>query len=120
MIPSSSSSTENVVQDPVLVEEMPSTSITPSSKRHTPSFAVRHLTPPESIARPSDNLLINFSEEERKRSSSSSSDHVHLPEAYPSPTHDDFRRDDKDPTWENFVSLSDDEGTQFCKKRSEY
>ena len=84
---------------------------------------MHHLTPPESIARPPDTSLINFSEEEeRKRPSSSSSDNVPLPEAYPSPSHDDIRRDDGDPRHgKSFVSLSDDEGTQFYKKRrSEY
>ena len=62
--------------------------------------------------------MINFiEEEERKRPSSSSSDNVPLPEAYPSPSHDDIRRDDGDPRHgKSFVSLSDDEGTQFYKK----
>ena len=121
--PSSSSSREHIVHDPALVQAIPSTSITPRYQRYTPSFAMRHLTPPESIARPSDTSLINFSEEEeRKRPSSSSSDNVPLPEAYPSPSRDDIRRDDGDPRHgKSFVSLSDDEGTQFYKKRrSEY
>ena len=43
-------------------------------------------------------------------------------EAYPSPSHDDVSRDDGYPRHgKSFVSLSKDEGTQFCKKRrSEY
>ena len=42
---------------------------------------------------------------------------IHLPEAYPSLSHDDIRRDDGDPRHgKSFVSLSDNEGTQFHKK----
>ena len=120
--PLSSSSSENIVQDPALVQAIPSTSITPRSQKFTPSFAVRHLTPPESISRPSETPLINTSKEERRRPSFNSSDDIHLPEAYPSPSQDDIRRDDGDPRHgKSFVSLSDDEGTQFYKKRrSEY
>ena len=116
--PLSSSSSENIVRDPALVQAIPSTSITPRSQRSTPYFAVRHLTPPETIAKPSDTPLTNFSERERERSSSIGSDNVHLPEAYPSPSHDDIRRDDGDPKHEkSFVSLSLNEGTQFYKKK---
>lgn len=67
MIPSLSSSTENVICDPVLMEAMPSTSVTSRSQRYTLSFTVPHLTPPESILRPFDTPLINFREEEIKR-----------------------------------------------------
>ena len=51
--PLSSSSSENIVRDPALVQAIPSTSITPRSQKFTPSFAVRHLTPPENMSRPS-------------------------------------------------------------------
>ena len=110
--PTLSSPRENILRDPALEQAIPSTSITSRSQRHTPSFEVRHLTPPESIVRTSDTLLINVSEEDRKIQSFSSSDNVHLPEAYPSPSHDDIRRDDGDPRHrKSCVSLSDNEGT---------
>ena len=116
--PLSFSSSENIVQDPALVQAIPSTSITPRSQKFTPSFAVRHLISPESISRPSETPLINASKEERRRPSINSSDDIHLPEAYPLPSQDDITRDDGDPRHgKSFVSLSDDEGTQFYKKK---
>ena len=102
----SSASRENIVCDLALVQAIPSTSITPRSQKFTPSFAVRHLTPPESISRPSETPLINVSKEERRRHSFTSSDNIHLPEAYPSPSHDDIRRDDGDRRHREILYLS--------------
>ena len=104
--PLSYSSRENIVRNPAPLQAIPSTSITPRSQRYTPSYAVRRLTPPESIARPSDTQLINISEEERKKASSSGSDDDHIPKAYPSTSHNDITRDDGDPSHgKSFVSL---------------
>ena len=113
-------------------ESMPSTSATPKSSKHTPSFAVRQLTPPQSLLGADVTPLINFSDGERVETkheassatpvSPSSSDDVYLPEAYPSPSNNDLRKDEGDPRHgKSFISLSDDEGTKFHKRRrSEY
>ena len=63
--PLPSSSSENIVCDRALVQAIPSTSISRSQKL-TQSLAVRHLTPPETIAKPSDTPLTNSAKEKGK------------------------------------------------------
>ena len=87
--------TANKVHDPTLRDGIPSTpSVKPKTQNFTPSFALRQLTPPQSLLRKDDTPLIDFSEGERKRGekesssatpvSPSSSDDVYIPEVYPS------------------------------------
>ena len=102
----SSSLRENIVSDLALVQAISSTSTTPRSQKFTPSLALRHLTLPESICRPSEIPLINASEGEWRRPSFSSSDTIYLPEAYSSPSHDDISGDDGDPRHEKVLYLS--------------
>ena len=121
--------TANKVHEPTPTDGIPSTSsVTPKTQSFTPSFALRQLTPPQSLLRKDDTPLIDFSEGGRKRGekesssatpvSPSSSDDAYIPEVYPSSSHRDIRVDEGDTRdGKSFVSLPDEENPQYQKRR---